>query len=97
MAPQSITAKLSAKKLLGIKVRREWRLHLRQFRPDDPSGVLPELDALQAAFPGGAVSLSRWMQQGQPEFGSHPPRYVLAGHGSAPVIAVAQALTAAGG
>jgi hypothetical protein len=96
VAPQSITAKLSARKLVGIKAGREWRLPLWQFDPDDPSGVLPDLDALQAAFPGGVVSLSRWMQRGQPEFDGHPPQYEMALHGSAPVIAVAQALTAAG-
>lgn len=96
IAPQSITAKLSAGKLVGIKAGREWRLPLWQFDPDDPSGVLPDLDALQAAFPGGVVSLSRWMQRRQPEFDGRSPQHEMALHGSAPVIALAQALTAAG-
>jgi hypothetical protein len=96
IAPQSITTKLTAGKLVGIKIGREWRLPLWQFNPDEPSGVLPDLDTLQAAFPGGVVSLSKWMQREQPEFDGRPPRVEMALRGSAPVIALAQALTAAG-
>lgn len=96
VAPQSITAKLSAGKLVGLKVGREWRLPRWQFDPDDPAGVLPDLDTLQAMFPGGVVSLSRWMTRPQPEFDGRPPRVEMALHGSAPVIALAQGLTAAG-
>jgi hypothetical protein len=96
VAPQSITAKLAARRLVGIKAGREWRLPLWQFNPDEPAGVLPDLDALQAVFPGGVVSLSRWMQQEQPEFDGLTPQQEMALHGSAVVIAVAQALTAAG-
>lgn len=96
VAPQSITAKLTARRLVGIKAGREWRLPLWQFNPDDPSGVLPDLDALQAAFPGGVVSLSQWMRQEQPEFDGRTPEQEIALHGSAAVIALAHALTAAG-
>lgn len=95
VTPQSVTAKLAAGKLVGIKVGREWRLPLWQFDPDNHSGVLPDLDSLQSVFPGGAVSLSRWMQRAQPEFDGRPPLVEMALHGSAPVIALAQALTAA--
>lgn len=95
VAPQTITAKLGAHKLVGIKVGREWRLPLWQFDPDSPSCVLPELDVLQSVFPGGVVSLSVWMQREQPEFGGRRPRDEMALCGAAAVIAFAQSLTAA--
>jgi len=47
-------------------------------------------------FPGGVVSLSKWMLRQQPEFDGRTPREELALHDSAPVIALARALTAAG-
>ena len=78
-----------------MKVGREWRLPPWQFDPDNPAGVLPDLDGLQAAFPGGPVSLSRWMMRAQPEFDGRTPAQEVAIHGSAPVIALARALTAA--
>lgn len=95
VTPQSITSKLAAGKLVGLKAGREWRLPMWQFNSDNPSGVLPDLDLLQSAFPGGLVSLSTWMQGEQPEFGGLSPREVMARRGSAPVIALAQVLTAA--
>ncbi len=95
VAPQSITAGLAAHKLVGIKVGREWRLPRWQFNPDFPSGVLPKLDVLQSVFPGGVVSLSAWMQSEQPEFGGRRPRDEMALRGVAPVIALAESLTAA--
>ncbi|MCX2933084.1 DUF2384 domain-containing protein [Mycobacterium sp. CVI_P3] len=95
VAPQSITAKLAARKLVGLKAGREWRLPAWQFDPDDPSGVLPDLDTLQEVFPGGVVSLSRWMQRPNPEFGDRPPSIEMARGGAAKVIAAARALTAA--
>jgi excisionase family DNA binding protein len=96
VAAQSITTKLAAGKLVGIKVGREWRLPVWQFDPDDPSGVLPDLDNLQSVFPGGVVSLSRWMHHKQPEFDGRSPHAEMVLHGSAPVIALAEVLTAAG-
>lgn len=96
VTPQSITAKLSAGKLVGLKVGREWRLPRWQFDPDDPAGVLPDLDTLQAVFPGGVVSLSRWMTGSQPGLDGRSPRVEMALNGSASVIALAQGLTAAG-
>ncbi len=95
VSPQSITSKLGAGKLVGIKAGREWRLPAWQFSPDDPSGVLQDLDVLQQAFPGGVVSLSQWMQRQQPEFGGRTAVHEMLQRGSAPVIALAEALTAA--
>jgi signal recognition particle subunit SEC65 len=96
IAAQSVTAKLASRKLVGIKVGREWRLPTWQFDPDVPTGVLPDLNTLQAAFPGGPVSLSRWMLKAQPEFNGRNAREEMIVHGSAPVIELARALTATG-
>lgn len=91
---QSVTAKLASRKLVGIKLGREWRLPTWQFDPDVPTGVLPDLDSLQAVFPGGPVSLSRWMLRAQPEFDGRNAREEMILHGSAPVIGLARVLTA---
>jgi hypothetical protein len=96
IAAQSVTAKLASRKLVGIKVGREWRLPTWQFAPDAAAGVLPDLDTLQAVFPGGPVSLSRWMLRAQPEFDGRNAREEMILHGSAPVIGLAQVLTATG-
>lgn len=93
---QSVTAKLASRKLVGIKVGREWRLPAWQFAPDVPTGVLADLDTLQAVFPGGPVSLSRWMLRAQPEFDGRNAREEMILHGSAPVIGLARVLTATG-
>jgi hypothetical protein len=96
ISPQSVTDKLDSRKLVGIKMGREWRLPRWQFDPDNTTGVLPDLDLLQAAFPGGPVSLSRWIMRPHPEFDGRTPREEAVAHGSASVIKVARALTAAG-
>jgi len=93
---QSVTAKLAARKLVGIKLGREWRLPAWQFDPDVPTGVLPDLDTLQAVFPGGPVSLSQWMLRTQPEFDGRNAREEMVLHGSTPVIELARVLTATG-
>lgn len=95
IAAQSVTAKLAARKLVGIKVGREWRLPTWQFDPDNSTGVLPDLDTLQAVFPEGPVSLSRWMLRAQPEFDGGNAREEMILHGSASVIDLARVLTAA--
>ncbi|MGA7132052.1 MAG: DNA-binding protein [Mycobacterium sp.] len=93
---QSVTAKLASRKLVGIKVGREWRVPTWQFDPDVPTGVLPDLDTLQAVFPGGPVSLSRWMLRTQPDFDGRNAREEMILHGSKPVIELARVLTATG-
>ena len=94
VSSQSITAKLASGKLVGIKDRREWRLPTWQFDADNPTGVLPDLDSLQAVFPGGPVSLTRWMLRPQPEFDGRTGREEMVVHGSEPVIELARVLTA---
>ncbi|MGH3969042.1 MAG: antitoxin Xre/MbcA/ParS toxin-binding domain-containing protein [Mycobacterium sp.] len=96
ISPQSVTDKLESRKLVGIKVGREWRLPRWQFDPDNTTGAISDLDLLQAAFPGGPVSLSRWITRPNPEFNGRTPRDEAMARGSASVIKVARALTAAG-
>lgn len=96
VSAQSITARLTSKKMVGIKLGREWRLPTWQFDPDDPTGVLPDLQALQAVFPGGAVSLSRWMLMSRAEFEGRSGREQLMRHRGAAVVELARALTATG-
>jgi hypothetical protein len=96
ISSQSVTDKLESRKLVGIKVGREWRLPRWQFDPDNTTGALADLDVLQAAFPGGPVSLSRWIMRPHPEFGGRTPREEAIAHGSQSVINVARNLTAAG-
>jgi hypothetical protein len=59
-----------------------------------PESVLPDLNTLQAVFPGGPVSLSQWILRPQPEFDGRNPREELILHGSAAVIELAGVLTA---
>jgi excisionase family DNA binding protein len=96
ISAQSVTDKLAARKLVGIKVGREWRLPAWQFEPDMPESVLPDLNTLQTVFPGGPVSLSQWILRPQPEFDGRNPREELIVHGSAAVIELAGVLTATG-
>lgn len=96
ISAQSVTDKLAARKLVGIKVGREWRLPAWQFEPDMPDSVLPDLNTLQTVFPGGPVSLSQWILRPQPEFDGRNPREELILHGSAAVIGLAGVLTATG-
>ena len=96
ISPQSVTDKLEARKLVGIKMGREWRLPRWQFAPDNTTGALSDLDVLQGAFPGGPVSLSRWMMRPNPEFDGRTPREETIANGSATVINLARDLTAAG-
>ena len=89
-SPQnSLRASLSASNWVA-----KWRLPTWQFDPDVPTGVLPDLDTLQAVFPGGPVTLSQWVLRAQPEFDGRSAREEIIVHGSAPVIELAQGLTA---
>lgn len=96
ISAQSVTDRLESGKLVGIKMGREWRLPRWQFDADNTTGALPDLDVLQAAFPGGPVSLSRWIMRPHPEFGGRTPREEAIANGSRSVIDVARNLTAAG-
>jgi excisionase family DNA binding protein len=96
ISAQSVTIRLEAGKLVGIKVGRAWRLPRWQFDPDNTDGALPGLDELQAAFPGGPVSLSAWMTRPLAEFDGRTPREEMIRLGSAAVTAHARRLTAAG-
>lgn len=96
ISPQAVTDRLDAGRLVGMKVGRQWRLPTWQFDLDAVSAVLPGLDRLQEVFPGGPVSLSRWIAEPSPDLDGRTPRQALAGGDGDRVCAVAAALTAAG-
>ena len=51
ITPQSITDKLESRKLVGIKMGREWRLPRWQFsHRDNTTGVLPDLNIFRRCF-----------------------------------------------
>lgn len=92
---QAITAKIDEGKLIGLKCGREWRLPRWQFVPDNAVGIVPALDALQKAFPGGPVSLSAWMLAPSVEFDGRTPLQEVLAHGPERLIDHAARLTAA--
>lgn len=96
ISPQAVTDRLEARRLVGMKIGRQWRLPTWQFDLDAVLAVLPDLDRLQAVFPGGPVSLSRWIGEPNPDLAGRTPRQALADGDGDRVCAVAAGLTAAG-
>lgn len=68
VSPQTVSEWVAQHKLVGLKDGREWRFPAWQFTPDNAEPVLPDLDRLVATFPGGEVSLSRWMNRANDNF-----------------------------
>lgn len=96
ISPQAVTERLDTRQLVGVKTGREWRIPTWQFDLDSATGVLPALDRLQQVFPGGPVSLSKWVHRPSPDLDGLAPRDALARDDSDRVCALADALTAAG-
>lgn len=95
VSPQAVSEMAADGRLVGLKHGREWRFPLWQFTPDAAEPVLPALDRLAAAFPGGVGSLARWMSVSNSNFDGQTPARVM-GADPERVIAEAGALTAAG-
>lgn len=93
---QAITTALEARRLLGFKRGRRWMIPAWQFDADAERGVLPGLNALADAFPGGVIALSAWATRPSPDLAGRPPRDVLARGRVESVVRVARTLTAAG-
>lgn len=93
VSPQTVSEWVSQRKLVGLKDGREWRFPAWQFTPDSAEPVLPDLDRLMAAFPGGEVSLSRWMNRPNDNFGGRTPAQEMA-RDSDHVIAIVETLAA---
>ncbi|NKT14617.1 helix-turn-helix domain-containing protein [Rhodococcus hoagii] len=93
VSPQTVSEWVSQRKLVGLKDGREWRFPAWQFTPDSAEPVLPDLDRLMAAFPGGEVSLSRWMNRPNDNFGGRTPAQEMA-RDSDHVLAIVETLAA---
>lgn len=73
ISPQTVSEWVAQHRLVGLKDGREWRFPAWQFTPDNAEPVLPGLGRLVGAFPGGMVSLSRWMSRPNDNFGGRTP------------------------
>ena len=71
-------------------------MHLARKRIGQRAVQILRRGVAAAAFPGGPVSLSRWIMRPHPEFDGRTPREETIAHGSESVIKVARTLTAAG-
>jgi hypothetical protein len=93
---QAITDYLAKGQLVGIKNGRAWVLPSWEFDPDVERGIVPGIARLRQAFPGGVVSLTRWVTRPSIDLGERTPRDALAAGDVDKVIDVASTLTAAG-
>lgn len=94
ISPQTVSEWVAQHRLVGLKDGREWRFPAWQFAPDNSEPVLPGLRRLVDAFPGGVVSLSRWMSRPNDNFGGRTPAQEMVrdpGH----VFAIIETLAAA--
>lgn len=96
MSKQAVLDQIRAGALVGLREGNRWLLPSWQFDADAERGYLPGIAEVSAAFPGGVVSLSRWVMAPNVEFDSHSPRQVMADGGSDAVAELAGTLTAAG-
>ncbi|MBM4654065.1 DUF2384 domain-containing protein [Rhodococcus hoagii] len=69
------------------------RLPVWQFTSDTKHPVLPDVDKLLAAFPGGPVALSRWMVRPNDNFHGRTPAQQMT-RDSALVLAIVATLAA---
>jgi hypothetical protein len=93
---QAVTDALEARRIVGFKRGRQWVIPAWQFDADTEQGVVPGLERLTAAFPGGVVALSGWAMRPSPDLGGASPRALLVSGGIDRVVASARALTSAG-
>ncbi|MDO1481693.1 helix-turn-helix domain-containing protein [Rhodococcus ruber] len=94
VSTQTISDMRVQNRLIGLRDGREWRFPAWQFTPDDAEPVLPDLARLVRDFPGGVVSLSRWMTRSNAEFDGRTPQQEML-RDREHVFAVINALTAA--
>ncbi|GGL85202.1 PRC-barrel domain-containing protein [Nakamurella endophytica] len=92
MTDQAVTKLVVAGRLVALKDRGRWAIPTWQFDADSVAGVLPAIDRLAAAFPGGPVALSRWATRPSPDLNGDSPSRALAAGRVEEVVAVADAL-----
>lgn len=73
VSPQTVSDMIAEHRLVGIKDARTWKLPAWQFTPDLEEPVLPQMSRLAREFPGGVVSLSRWMSRPNDNFAGRTP------------------------
>ena len=94
ISPQTVSEWVAQLRLVGLKDGREWRFPAWQFTPDNAEPVLPGLGRLVDAFPGGVVSLSRWMSRPNDNFDGRTPAQEMV-RDSDHVFAIVETLAAA--
>ncbi|WP_169847070.1 helix-turn-helix domain-containing protein [Rhodococcus rhodnii] len=94
VSAQTVSEWVAQHRLVGLKDGREWRFPAWQFTPDDAEPVLPDLRRLVDAFPGGVVSLSRWMNRPNDNFDGRTPAQEMV-RDSDHVFAIVETLAAA--
>ncbi len=77
VSAQAVSDMLDRGALIGLKEGREWRIPAWQFDEESRTGVLPGLRDLGSRFPGGVVSLSRWIERENPDLDGVTPRAAL--------------------
>ncbi|SDC55890.1 helix-turn-helix domain-containing protein [Rhodococcus tukisamuensis] len=73
VSPKTVSDMIAKHQLVGLKDARAWKLPAWQFTPDLEEPVLPEVGHLAQEFPGGVVSLSRWMSRPNDNFAGRTP------------------------
>ena len=77
VSAQAVSDMLDRGALIGLKEGREWRIPAWQFDGESPTGVLAGIPRLASRFPGGIVSLSRWIERENPDLDGMTPRAAL--------------------
>ncbi|GAB7006855.1 hypothetical protein JCM18899A_43280 [Nocardioides sp. AN3] len=95
VSEQAILDRLESGALVGLKKGREWRLPTWQFDPDAERGFVPGLAELRAVFPGGVVTLSKWVTTPSVDLDDATPAGELAAGHVDQVVLAAKSLTAA--
>lgn len=96
ISPQAVTNRLDKGKLLGLQRKREWQIPAWQLDSEATDGVLPGLAALQAAFPGGLVQLSKWVEKPHVDLDGGTPRDAWAAGRTDEVLHLVGTITAKG-
>jgi hypothetical protein len=93
---QAVTDMLAAHHLVGLKQGRRWFIPSWQLDVESERGVIPGLNKLDSAFPGGVVALSEWVNRPSADLGDRTPRQLLVANDTDAVVQLATQLTSAG-
>lgn len=95
VSDQAVRDRITAGDLVALRPGKQWRLPAWQFNPDTPRGFVPGLRRLQEVFPGGVVTLSRWVAAPSPDLDNQTPADRLVSGDVEAVVGLAETLTAA--